>query len=321
MVQILKRVNFICLINYKSFMKEEFFGTLLAVLAAVVSGFSIVANKVFIVDLDPIVFTSIRALLIGIVCFAISSIECNFKYKKFKKVSWKYLIAIGLIGGSIAFLLFFTGLKLTTGGRAGFLQKTLPIYVTIFAFLFLKEKITKKQVFALIIMFIGIIVLTSSQIDPAIFWSDPSLGDLLIIFATVLWAIEYTVSKYTIIKKESIFVVTFGRMFFGAIILFAIAVLWDKIYLLFELTAQQLFNIYISTIILFYYVFLWYLSMKYINVSKAATLLLLAPVISLLLGMMILNEPVSMIQLIGSALILIGAYVVSKSKSEFLQSV
>jgi drug/metabolite transporter (DMT)-like permease len=302
-------------------MKKEFFGTLLAILAAIVSGFSIIANKVFIVDLDPTIFTAIRALLIGIVCFIISSIECNFKYKKFKMVPWKYLIIIGFVGGAIAFLLFFTGLKLTTGGRAGFLNKTLPIYVMIFAFIFLKEKITKKQVFAFIIMFIGLIVLTSSEIEPSVFWSNPSLGDLLIIFATILWAVENVISRYTLIKKESVFVLTFARMFFGAVFLFGIAVLLNKAYLLFELTAQQLFNIYISTIILFYYVFLWYWSIKFINVSKAATLLLLAPIISLVLGMIVLDEPVSLIQLIGSALILIGAYVVSKTKSELLQSV
>jgi len=302
-------------------MKKEFFGTLLAVLAATVSGFSIIANKVFIVDLDPVIFTSIRALLISIVCFIISSIECNFKYKQFKKVPWKYLILIGLIGGGIAFLLFFTGLKLTTGGRAAFLQKTLPIYVIIFAFVFLKEKITKKQLFALIIMIAGLIVLTSSQIEPTILWSNPSLGDLLIIFATIFWAIESVMSKYTMLKKESVFVVTFSRMFFGAVFLFAIAILWNKVYLLTMLTTQQLFNIYISTIILFYYVFLWYWSIKFINVSKAAIILLLAPVVSLFLGMLVMDEPVPLIQLVGSALILIGAYVISKTRSEVLQAV
>lgn len=302
-------------------MKKEFFGTLLAVLAAVVSGFSIIINKIFIVDLDPTIFTAIRALFIGIVCLIISSVECGFKYKKFKKVSWKYLIAIGLIGGSIPFLLFFTGLKLTTGGRAAFLQKTLPIYVIVFAFLFLKEKITKKQVFALIAMFIGLIILTSSQIGYSILWSNPAKGDLLIILATVLWAFESIIVKHTMIKKESVFVVTFARMFFGAMILFAIAFLWDKVYLLYQLTPTQIFNIYISTIVLFYYVFLWYFSIKFINVSKAATLLLLAPVISLFLGMAILDEPVPILQLIGSALILVGAYVVSRTKSEVLHPV
>lgn len=302
-------------------MKNELLGTILAILTAVVSGFSIIANKVFIVDLDPIVFTSIRALFIGIVFFVISSIECKFEYKKFKKVSWKYLIAIGLIGGAIAFLFFFTGLKLTTGGRAAFLNKTLPIYATVLAFIFLKEKITKKQVYALIVMVIGLILILSSEVNPSMFWSDPSSGDMLVIIATILWAVEYIIAKHAMIKHESNLVVAFARMFFGAMFLFAIAILWGKISLLSYLEPHQIFSIFLSTILLSYYVLLWYWSIKFINVSKATTILLLAPVVSLVIGIIVWGEPFSYLQILGSILILIGGYFVSKIKSEFLQSV
>ena len=302
-------------------MKKELLGTVLAILTAVVSGFSIIANKIFIVDLDPVVFTSVRALFIGIIFFIISSINCKFNYKKFKKVSWKYLIFIGLIGGAIAFLFFFTGLKLTTGGRAAFLQKTLPIYVTILAFLFLKEKITKKQIYALIIMIIGLILLVSSEVSPSMFWSNPPLGDILVIIATILWAFENIIAKHVMKKEESNFVVTFARMFFGAMFLFAIAILWDKLYLLSYLEPHQIFSIILSTILLTYYVLLWYWSIKLINVSKASTILLLAPVVSLIIGMLAWNEPFSYLQILGSILILIGGYFISKIKSEFLQSV
>jgi len=301
--------------------KKELLGTVLAILTAVVSGFSIIANKIFIVDLDPVVFTSVRALFIGIIFFIISSINCKFNYKKFKKVSWKYLIFIGLIGGAIAFLFFFTGLKLTTGGRAAFLQKTLPIYVTILAFLFLKEKITKKQIYALIIMIIGLILLVSSEVSPSMFWSNPPLGDILVIIATILWAFENIIAKHVMKKEESNFVVTFARMFFGAMFLFAIAILWDKLYLLSYLEPHQIFSIILSTILLTYYVLLWYWSIKLINVSKASTILLLAPVVSLIIGMLAWNEPFSYLQILGSILILIGGYFISKIKSEFLQSV
>ena len=126
-------------------MNKEFTGTLLAILTAVITGFAIITNKIFIVNLDPVIFTSIRALLIGIIFFIISSFQCKFDYKKFKKVNWVYLALIGLIGGGFAFLLFFSGLQLTTSSRAAFIHKTLPLYVTLLAMLFLKEKVTKKK--------------------------------------------------------------------------------------------------------------------------------------------------------------------------------
>jgi len=175
-------------------MKKETVGTLLAIFTAIISGFAIVANKIFIVDLDPTIFTSIRALIIGIIFFVIGSFQCKFDYKKFKKVNWEYLILIGLIGGGLAFLLFFSGLKLTTSGRAAFIHKTLPLYVTFLAVLFLKEKITKKQSLALLIMIIGLWILMYSQITPSILWESPSYGDMIILFATILWAIENVIA-------------------------------------------------------------------------------------------------------------------------------
>jgi len=58
-----------------------------------------------------------------------------------------------------------------------------------------------------------------------------------------------------------------------------------------------------------------------INVSKAATILLLSPVISMFLGIIMFNEPTPILQLGGSVLILLGGYLVSKVKSEFVEGV
>jgi drug/metabolite transporter (DMT)-like permease len=301
-------------------MNKEALGTLLAVLTAIISGIAIPINKIFVVDLDPTVFTAVRSLIIGVIFLIIASFQSNFDYKKFKKVSWKYLLAIAIIGGAFAFLLFFNGLKLTTAGRGAFIHKTLPLYVLVLAFIFLKEKITEKQLFALLLMFIGTIVLYSAQINPTELWANPSIGDILIIGATFLWAVENVIAKKAMIKGENNFVVSFTRMFFGGLILFGFLLLIGKYDLLLRLQTEQILNIAISTAILFGYVFCWYWSIKLINVSKASTILLLAPVISLLFGVILLGEPVPIRQLAGSVLILIGAYFAASVRSEFVQA-
>lgn len=289
---------------------DEFKGTFLVFLTAIISGLAIVVNKFFVVQIDPLLFTALRALFIGLVFFVISSYFS--KSKKFNKVSWKYLLSIGIIGGGLAFWLFFTGLKLTTAGRAAFLHKTLPIYAVVFAFIFLKEKITKKQVIAFAVMLFGLILIESTKISPGV-----RMGDLLILGATILWAVENTISKKAMLEKESNWVVTFSRMFFGSLVLFAIIFISGKTGLLFSLTSQQITYIAISAGFLFLYVLTWYWGLKYINLSKASTILLISPVISLFLGSLWLGEQVFVLQAIGSGLILAGAYVVmTKVKSE-----
>ena len=290
-------------------------GTFLVICAAIISGFSIPINKFLITDLDPTIFTATRAILIGIGFFILASFENKFDYKKFKKVPWKYLLVIGFLGGGLAFLLYFSGLKLTTSGRAAFLQKTMPIYTIILAFFFLKEKIKRKQFFAISLMLIGMIALHSTEIEPT---GIASLGDLLVISATILWSIENIIAKKAMIKGESNFVVTFARMFFGAILLFGFVLFLGKINQLLNLTYEQVGKLLLSTFILFGYVLTWYWGIKYINISKAAPLLLLSPVISLLLGVFWLGEPAPSVQILGSALILAGAYILSRIRSEFV---
>ncbi len=301
-------------------MQKETTGTILALLTALISGFAIIANKVFVVGIDPTVFTSVRALAIGIVFFVImyyrSGFDLSGVFRDLRQADWRYMLAIAVIGGAAAFLLFFTGLQLTTGGRAAFLHKTLPIYVAVFAYWFLKEKIPIKQTYALIIMLLGTVLIFGATIDPAEMWANPMLGDFLVLGATVMWAAENTIARRAMVKGDTNWVVSFSRMFIGALILFGVAGVMGKLGLLLALTSQQAINIGISTLILFGYILCWYGSIRFINVSKASTILLLAPVVSLLLGAAFLLEPAPTVQLIGSALVLIGAYVVVNIRSE-----
>lgn len=291
---------------------NEIRGTLLIILTAIISGISIVINKFFIVNIDPLIFTALRAFFIGIIFLLISLyFSKSNKPKKFNKVSWKYLILIGIIGGGLAFWLFFSGLQITTAGRAAFLQKTLPIYATIFAIIFLKEKITKKQLIAMLIMLFGLILIEFTNVS-----FDIRIGDLLVLGATVLWAVENTLSKKVMLNKESNWIVTFSRMFFGSLVLFSIIIILGKTSLFLSLNSQQITYIIISGALLFLYVLTWYWGLNYINLSKASTILLIAPVISLVLSIIYLNEKIFILQIIGSILILIGAFIIAKIKSE-----
>jgi drug/metabolite transporter (DMT)-like permease len=296
-------------------MKKEVLGTVLAILTAVISGISIPLNKIFVVEMEPAVFTAVRALIIGLIFLAFAGWQSRRLKAPFKKVPWKYLMAIGIIGGGLAFLLFFSGLQLTTSSRAAFLQKTLPIYTVVLAFIFLKEKVSRRQSLGLLAMLAGAFLLVYGQIDPSQFWTNPQLGDMLVLAATMLWGVENVLAKYALIKDESNLVVSFARMFIGSLFLFAAMLALGKTGALLSLSPAQSVNVLVSTGLLFGYVFCYYWSIKMINVSKASTLLLLAPVITLFIGVYAFGEPLPLFQRIGSVLILLGAFVVAKERS------
>ncbi len=302
-------------------MKEEALGTFLAIMTAVVSGFAIPVNKIFVSGLDPVVFTAVRAILIGLIFFVLAGCQRGFRFRKLNRVRWRWLLAIGIIGGGLGFLLYFSGLELTTSGRAAFLHKTLPIYVTVFAYLFLKERVTRKQNMALLVMLVGMVILLAARIDPSVFWQDPVLGDALVILGTICWGIENTISRKAMIKEESSLVVSFSRMFFGGAFLFGVALLMGRLDVLMNLTQQQAASIMISSAFLFAYILFWYSAIRLINVSKAVLFLLLAPVISTWAGVIWFGEPVPPLQVLGSALILTGAALAGRIRSEFSDEV
>ncbi len=83
------------------------------------------------------------------------------------------MVGIGVIGGGLAFLMFFTGLPLTTAGRAAFLHKTLPVFAGIFAAYFLKERMPRKHWYALVVMLAGAFLIYFARI-PLSAMSAPS---------------------------------------------------------------------------------------------------------------------------------------------------
>jgi drug/metabolite transporter (DMT)-like permease len=302
-------------------MKKEALGTFLALLTAVVSGLAIPVNKIFVSQLDPVVFTAVRAIFIGLIFFILAGYRNGFRFRKLNRVPWSWLLLIGIIGGGLGFLLYFSGLELTTSGRAAFLHKTLPIYVAVFAYIFLKERITRRQNIALLTMLVGMLLLLSAGIDPSLFWQDPSLGDALVILGTICWGIENVISKKAMIREESSLVVSFSRMLFGGAFLFGVALLLGRLDVLLSLTQQQVASMIISSAFLFAYILFWYSAIKLINVSKAVLFLLLAPVISTWAGVVWFGEPLPPIQILGSVLILAGAALAGKIRSEFSDEV
>ena len=87
-----------------------------------------------------------------------------------------------IITNSVAMLCFFYGISTTPLAQLTTLGFTVPIFATILAVIFMKEKIRLRRTTALIIGFIGTIVVMRPDISI-------ELGTLLIIFSSFLWSI------------------------------------------------------------------------------------------------------------------------------------
>jgi len=255
-------------------------GYSLVLATGIISGFSIFINKFGVGGINPYVFAWLKNLS---VLFLLTGIVFLFKnrtsLKSLSKKQWLLLAVIGLLGGSIPFLLFFKGLSLTTAAKGAFFHKTMFIYVAFLAFFFLKERINKRFLIGALLLFLGNLLLLK-KIPSAL-----NYGDLLILLATLFWAAESIVSKYAL-KDLSGKTVAWGRMFFGSLFIFAFLFSTGNLSLVSNLTFSQASWIMLTSVFLFGYVLTWYSGLKYIPVSHAVSILLVGSSITTLLSLM-----------------------------------
>lgn len=280
-------------------------GLLLIFFTALVSGFSIFINKFGVSGINSNIFTFAKNIIVAVFLFSILIFFNNFKdIKKLTKKQWSLLIVIGLIGGSIPFLLFFKGLQLTSGATAAFIHKTMFIYVAIFAIIFLKEKLKRAIVIPAILLLGGNFLLLKFTFD---FFN---IGVLLILSATLFWAAENTISKHAL-KQLKGNIVAFGRMFFGSLFILIYLILNKEIFLIASLTLSQLQWILLTSVFLLLYVTLWYNGLKYVKVTTATSILLLGSPITSLLNYFFLGVILTINQIIGILLIITSVMIIT----------
>lgn len=256
-------------------------GILLVLGTALISGVSIFINRFGVEVINPYIFTGLKNFITVLWLLVIILSIGEFKqFKALTKKQWLQLVLIGLIGGSIPFLLFFKGLSITTGPEAGLIHKLIFLPVILMAFIFLKEKINKSLLIGAGFLILGTILLLKFNFSNIIF----DKGDLLILIATLFWAVEQIISKKAV-AEISPRIVALGRLGFGFgfIVFFWIAS--GQIGLLANLSLYQFNWALITAIILLGYVLTWYTGLKYIKVSSAICILTLGASITALLSM------------------------------------
>lgn len=266
---------------------------------AVISGFSIFLNKYSVSVINPYIFTWLKNILVAIFLSTIILGTKNWPVlKNLTKKQWGLLLIIGLVGGSIPFLLFFKGLSLTNSAQGAFIHKTMFIYVAVLASIFLKEKIDKKFLIGGLLLIFGNLLLLKN------FSFSLNQGAVLIFLATIFWAVENVISKYAL-KNLSGANVAWGRMFFGSLFILIFLMSAGQLSLISQLTLKQFAWVIATSIILLGYVVTWYTGLKHIPVSQATVVLILGSPITTILNL-ISGGVVSAKEILAGVLIISG---------------
>jgi len=278
----------------------------LVLTTALISGLAIFFNKFALSCLPSSdVFTFLKNVIVTVFLLAGIGFFTKFKeLKNLKNKDWGMLILIGLVGGSVPFLLFFQGLTFTSASSAAMIHKTLFVWVSLLALVFLKEKLGNLQIAALGLLLLGNILILGL---PKIFsWNR---GETLILLATFLWAIENVIAKYAL-KNLSGEIVAFGRMFFGGLVLFIYLLFTQQVEAIAAVNRSGWIWTLVSAGILFGYVFTWYKGLKLLPASIAASILVIASVVTSILSAVFIKHTVSLTVILGALLIIVAVFII-----------
>jgi drug/metabolite transporter (DMT)-like permease len=233
-------------------------GVTIAVGAAVTSGVAIFVNGYGVKAFgDPTVYTTAKNLVAAVVLAVLLFVTTPAGGRGgFTRPSgagqWLGLMAVGVIGGSVAFVLFFEGLARATSVQAAFLQKTLVVWVALLAVPFLRERIGIWHVIA-----IGALVWGQAAMSGGLAGLGFGAGEAMILAATILWAVEVVIAK-RLLRSLSPLTVASARMGIGVVLLIAWTLATTPLHEIAAITGRQWSWVLLTGGILAVYVAVWF---------------------------------------------------------------
>ncbi|MCK6257332.1 DMT family transporter [Fictibacillus sp. KIGAM418] len=221
---------------------------------------------------------------------------------------WREFVIQGFLGIFAFSTLNYLGLKSISASQAGMISAGIPITILLFTPFFLEEKIKTKAWIGAAISIFGVILLVEGR--QANSSQGSIVGQIEILLSCLAWGM-YTVLGKKYGKKIDPLTMTAGAGFYGTIFS-AISCIGTVHPNMIHMTRNAWICIfYVSTFASVIAYFSWNTGVKIVGAGRAAPYINLLPVWTVLLGVLLLQEHISGITLLGGIVTILGAVLAS----------
>jgi hypothetical protein len=230
--------------------------------------------------------------------------------------TWKdeaLMALLGITGGSLYFLAENMAVGISYVTNVSFIVCTAPLLTTCMAIAMVKSVKADPRLIAgslIALAGVGVVIFNGHfvlHLNP--------LGDLLALAAAVAWAIYSLLMKRASARYGAVFI-TRKVFFYGLLTILPVFVFkpWTfplGDFLRLDIWTNLLFLGFVASFVCFV---LWSWVIRKIGAMKASNYIYLNPVTTVIAGALFLNEPMTLMAYIGSALILFGVYIANQAK-------
>lgn len=269
--------------------------------AAILWGLAgIFAKKIIGMSVQNIIFYRVAFAFVIILAILLISGNMDKIKLKDKKI---YLVLFSILQVA-TMLTYFVSVLNASVSVAVLLLYTAPVYVTVFSPLLLKENPTRKEIMALALSIVGIVII----VDPAKLDFSYSVGIAAGILSGISYAFEILTSKY-IGQSYTGYTQAFWSFAIAVLILLPVGIVPLGI-----VSGNIVYLILLAIFPTILAVSLYFNGLKKVKASSASILGLIEPVSAVILAVLILGERITIPVLLGGALILAGAAIVMREK-------
>lgn len=275
-----------------------------ALAATLLWGSSAAVVKILLQNLNSLQILLYSSLFASISLFFIALFQRKLSIiKSYTKKDYLNFACMGFIGVFLYYLFFYLAISYLKAQEAFIINYIWPIMIVLFAVPILGEKFTVKKILAIIISFMGVVIIATEGNIQQLHFAKP-LGVILAVIAAISYGL------FSVLGKRQNNDKTLSMMFyfiFTFIYTLISIILFGNIP---QINGMQIVGLLWTGIFTSGGAFLlWFLALKYGDTSKIANMAFLTPFFSLIYIYILLHEDIQIYSIIGLIFICIGIFI------------
>jgi drug/metabolite transporter (DMT)-like permease len=224
--------------------------------------------------------------------------------KKIERADISHFWFLGLVWMAIPFLLFPIAEQWVASSVAGMINAGVPVFAAIVAAILLR----RRQSLGLVIGLVGVVIVTLPSLGDG---TSSALGVILLVVAVALYGLAINLAV-PLQQKYGGLTVTLRNQLAALVIVTPLAIwgLFDSEFAWSSLGAVAALGIAGTGLALFAMTTL----VGRVGATRGSSVTYTFPIVAIILGVLFRDEELHLIAIIGTALVIVGAYVVSRAE-------
>jgi drug/metabolite transporter (DMT)-like permease len=278
--------------------------------AILFSAKAIVAKLIYRYQVDAVTLIAFR-MLFSLPVFAAVAYWQSSSSRPMDKRDGARILVLGLLGYYLSSFLDFLGLQYISAGLERLILFLTPTFVLLMSVYFLDKKIGTHEWMALATSYSGIVLVFAHDVQAG--GPNVTLGAMLVLGSAISYAIYLLLSGELVLRVGAMRLVAYA-MCVSSVACIVQFILVHPVSMLiqpWQVYGLSVINALFCTVLP---VFMTMIAVSRIGAPSASQAGMIGPVSTLFLGALILGEPVTAVQLLGTALVLGGIYLLSRKK-------